>query len=194
MCGDLSEFRRMQSVAARMFIGLGSNLGDRRNHLQQAVAAMSAAWGEPRGLSRVYETPAWGMADGTPAFLNQVAAFVMPWGVRPEAVLDFLLDLEAAHGRERSEDAVGYMSRTLDCDLLLIEGMEAPHVSDRLVVPHPRMAERRFVLEPLAEVAADCVVPGQDGRTVEAVLARCRDKSQLIPLENSRAEWPLNDA
>lgn len=156
----------------RMYIGLGGNLGDREANVRGGIAALSEAWGEPFAVSSCYETAAWGMPEGTPDFLNAVAG----WNVEEpvEAVWGRLLAAERAAGRERSGD--GYASRTLDCDVLAIEGMALRNAD--LTVPHPKLAERRFVLEPLAEVAPDLWIAGPD-RSVRAILASCSDATPV---------------
>ncbi|MGB1074714.1 MAG: 2-amino-4-hydroxy-6-hydroxymethyldihydropteridine diphosphokinase [Flavobacteriales bacterium] len=171
----------------RMFIGLGGNLGDRSAHLDAALAQLTGAFGSPVGVSPRYETPAWGMPDGTPLFLNQVVAFIAPKGVLPEQILDFLLAVEEKMGRVRNPSVDAYQNRTLDCDLLLFEGHDAPHHSERLTLPHPRLAQRRFVLQPLADIAPKVKVPGW-GETVESLLARCTDPSLLTRIPSSFSE------
>lgn len=156
----------------RVHIGFGGNMGDRLGYLREAVAALRADWGEPVALSGVYETEAWGMPEGTPPFLNAVVV----WEVAesPEGVWRRLVALEEEAGRVRS--GTGYASRTLDCDVLAIEGLALR--SPELTVPHPRLAERRFVLEPLAEVAPDLWIAGED-REVVAILASCKDATPV---------------
>ncbi len=158
-----------------MYIGLGGNLGDREANLKEGLAALSAAWGAPEEISGVYETAAWGMPEGTPDFLNAVAVWEVDEAV--EAVWPRLVAVEQAAGRERT--GAGYASRTLDCDVLAIEGLSLRNPD--LTVPHPRLAERRFVLEPLAEVAPDLWVAGAD-RTVRAILAACSDSHPVRKL------------
>jgi 2-amino-4-hydroxy-6-hydroxymethyldihydropteridine diphosphokinase len=161
-------------------IGLGSNLGDRAGWLAWAVEAISGVWGAPLDRSSVWETAAWGMAPGTPAFLNQVVRWEVDGpggeaGVR--AAMEVLAEVERRAGRERRADG-GYQDRTLDCDLLLW-GAEQWTLPE-LVVPHPRMTQRRFVLAPLAELVPDRPVPG-DGRTVATCLAQCADPQPVLP-------------
>jgi 2-amino-4-hydroxy-6-hydroxymethyldihydropteridine diphosphokinase len=140
------------------YVGLGSNLGDRRATLESALARL-----RPRRASAIVETDPWGRAD-QPAFLNAVAELETEQA--PEELLGSLLALEREHGRVRRER---WGPRTLDLDLLLY--------GDRIVrtpaleIPHPRLAERRFVLEGLAELCPDLVVPGL-GRTVRDLLER----------------------
>lgn len=147
----------------RAFVALGGNLGDTRAYLRQALDRL-ACLPDSRllGHSRFYRTPPWGVRE-QPAFLN--AAAVLDTGLAPHALLDALLDIERAAGRVRDGERWG--PRTLDLDLLHVDGM-ALH-DERLTLPHPRIAERAFVLLPLAELAPDLELPGQ-GR-VEALLA-----------------------
>ena len=145
------------------YVGLGSNLGDRRAILASALDAL-----RPRRVSRILETEPWGRAQ-QPPFLNAVAE--IDADVEPEPLLARLMDVEARHGRTRTER---WGPRTLDLDLLLY-GDRALSVPG-LTVPHPRLAERRFVLEGLAELAPDLRVPGTD-RTVRELLARLEVRS-----------------
>ena len=145
------------------YVALGSNLGDSR---QQVVDAMEALAGFPdtRVLARssLYLTPPWGVLD-QPAFVNAVALIdtqLMPYGL-----LDALLALETLAGRVR---AVRNGPRTLDLDIVHMEGMQLDDA--RLTLPHPRLAERAFVLLPLADVAPGLDIPGIG--PVHALLAR----------------------
>lgn len=131
----------------RAHLGIGSNLGDRLRHLQRAVDGLAAAPGVTVvGVSRVYETAPVG---GPPQddYLNAVVA--VDTDATPRALMELGQRLEAAEGRERS---VRWGPRTLDVDVLLVEG-EVVHEPD-LEVPHPRIAERAFVVVPLAELDA----------------------------------------
>ncbi len=149
--------------AVRAYIGLGGNVGDRSRNLERAVAALRA---DPDlnvvAVSRFRETEPVGYAD-QPPFLN--GAVAVETALPPRALLLRLLAVERALGRERTGRRFG--PRTIDLDLLLY----GSHVVEEpgLVVPHPRLAERRFVLEPLAELDPDLVLP--DGRAVRELLA-----------------------
>ena len=140
-----SGFERMPAFAMTAYIGLGSNLGDREKHLQQAVFLLNR---EPHvrveQCSRVYETDPVGYTE-QPAFLNMVAKISTT--LSPEPLLDVCLRIEQALGRVRN---VRWGPRTIDLDLLLYGdlSLETP----RLCLPHPRMHERLFVLIPLLEV------------------------------------------
>jgi 2-amino-4-hydroxy-6-hydroxymethyldihydropteridine diphosphokinase len=144
-------------------VALGSNLGDRQAHLDAAVAGLRSFLSNLR-VSRAYDTEPVGMVGPQPRFLNAAAtgAFV---GTAGELLVE-LLGLERERGRRRPDPGG---SRTLDLDLILFgdERVETPD----LVVPHPRFRERRFVLEPLAEVAPDWRDP-VSGLTVRDLLAR----------------------
>ena len=138
---------------ARAFVGLGSNLGDRRALLRQAVDRLAAA-GDVVAVSDVYETEPVGGPDDQGAYLNVVVELDTPDS--PHRLLERCQDLEAAAHRVRT---VRWGPRTLDADLLLVEGVRLDDPD--LTVPHPRMWERRFVLAPLAELAPDLVPEDQ---------------------------------
>lgn len=149
------------------YIALGSNLGDRRATLDSAVAALR----ERPGLRVVrwsswIETEAVGGPAGNPTFLNGAAEIETE--LPPRALLAVLQEIEDRFGRARGE-ANG--PRTLDLDLLLYEDRVIDEPG--LVVPHPRMSGRRFVLEPLAEIAPAASDP-VSGRTVAELLESLR--------------------
>ena len=149
-----------------VYLGLGTNLDDRDAWLDQGLRLLEDALVERRAvvsmsLSARYETEAWGMAPGTPAFLNMVAAVETSMPL-PE-LLALGLEVERECGRVRDPQAQGYTNRTLDVDVLCTSTGErcAPGDGLDLQVPHPRMMSRRFVLQPLVDVAPDLVVEGQ---------------------------------
>jgi len=146
----------------RVAIALGSNVGDRRAHLDHAVAALRGLLTNFR-VSRYYDTVPVGMSGPQAMFLN--AAVVGDTALAPRAILDALQAIEQERGRERP-----YVNapRTLDLDLILLGDVVLEE--DGLVVPHPRFRERRFVLEPLAAVAPDLRDP-VSGKTVAELLS-----------------------
>jgi len=140
------------------YVGLGANLGDREAAVRRAAELLGAV-----RLSTLIETEPWGYTD-QPRFVNAVAE--LETDEPPRELLERLLRVERELGRTR--DGPRYGPRTIDLDLLVYgdEQLEEPG----LVVPHPRLHDRSFVLEPLAELAPELVVPGQG--PVKALLSR----------------------
>lgn len=139
------------SRPATAYVGLGSNLGDRLQYLESAVTHLHARDGiRVTRCSSVYETAPVGLTE-QPHFLNM--AIELETSLSPESLLDVLLGVEHALGRVRT---VRWGPRTIDLDLLLYDDVEMR--TDRLELPHPRMAERAFVLVPLVEL-----LQGEDG-------------------------------
>jgi 2-amino-4-hydroxy-6-hydroxymethyldihydropteridine diphosphokinase len=142
-------------------IALGSNLGDRRAHLDWALDALRRSLSDLRASSYI-ETEPEEVSDAQPPYLNGAA--VGRTDLPAEALLTHLLDLERQRGRRRESPRA---ARTLDLDLILYGTSVIEH--DRLHVPHPRFRGRRFVLHPLAEIAPELVDP-VSGRTVRELL------------------------
>jgi 2-amino-4-hydroxy-6-hydroxymethyldihydropteridine diphosphokinase len=143
-------------------VGLGSNLGDRQAHLDRAIAHLARHLAALR-VSSVHETDPVGVPGDQPRFLNAVAVGETTLDAR--ALLSELLAIEREAGRERPYAGA---ARTLDLDLILFGDriIDEPH----LTVPHPRFRERRFVLEPLVEIAPDVRDP-MTGWTVAELLS-----------------------
>jgi 2-amino-4-hydroxy-6-hydroxymethyldihydropteridine diphosphokinase len=133
-------------VARRAFLGLGSNLGDRWAHLRSALAALP----DVVAVSPVYETDPVGGPAGQPPYLNLVVELATERS--PRELLEVARRLEETAGRVRGEH---HGPRTLDVDVLLVGDLVVAEPD--LVVPHPRMHERRFVLAPLADLAPELV-------------------------------------
>ena len=139
---------------ADAYLGLGSNLGDREAMLRAAIAALDATPGvRVTAVSSLYETPPWGPVPQGP-YLN--ACVALDTTLSPRELLRLCLAIERDHGRER---AVRWGPRTLDIDLLLY-GDETID-EEGLMVPHPRMTERAFVLVPMAEIAPELAIGGR---------------------------------
>jgi len=137
----------------RAFVGLGSNLGDRRALLRSAVDGLAAA-GDVVGVSPLYETEPVGGPGGQGPYLNVVVE--LSTGDTPRQLLERCRALEEAAGRVRT---VRWGPRTLDADVLWVQGCEVDEPD--LTVPHPRLWERRFVVAPLADLAPDLVTSEQ---------------------------------
>jgi 2-amino-4-hydroxy-6-hydroxymethyldihydropteridine diphosphokinase len=150
-------------VGIPVAISLGSNLGNRRAHLDYAVARLRALL-SPLRVSRYLETEPVGVTGDQPRFLNAAAVGQTPMSARE--LLNVLLAIEAARGRERPFAGA---ARTLDLDLVLFGGQIIDEPG--LVVPHPRFRERAFVLDPLSEIAGGLVDP-VTGKTVSELRVR----------------------
>jgi 2-amino-4-hydroxy-6-hydroxymethyldihydropteridine diphosphokinase len=148
---------------ARAFVGLGANLGDREAAIREAARRIDAT-----RLSTIRETEPWGYAE-QPPYLN--AAAELETELSPQELLARLLDVERELGRLRLGPRWG--PRTIDLDLLLYD--EAVVEEPGLVVPHPRLHERVFALEPLAELDPSLKVPGKG--TVSDLLSRLQSGS-----------------
>lgn len=146
------------------YIALGSNLGDSHQQLRDAIAALAQLPGSRLlAQSKFYRTPPWGVQE-QPPFINAVVE--LETMLAPHDLLDALLSIERAAGRVR--DGQRWGPRTLDLDLLHMEQVSLH--DERLILPHPRIAERAFVLLPLNDLAPDLQVPGQ-GRVADLLAA-----------------------
>ncbi len=133
-----------------VYLALGSNLGDRLTNLKQAIAALTPQM-EVNAKSQVYETPPWGYED-QPKFLNQVVK--VETYLDPQPLLKHLKRLELALGRQES---FPNGPRLIDIDILFYDDLVLNTPS--LVIPHPRLHERAFVLLPLMDIDPDLVHP-----------------------------------
>jgi 2-amino-4-hydroxy-6-hydroxymethyldihydropteridine diphosphokinase len=153
-----------------VYLGLGSNLGDREGHLERGLAALALRGLRRTAVSAIYETePVGGPAQGP--YLNLVAR--AETALPAEALMQAALEAEAEAGRVRT---VRNAPRTLDVDILLYGALVRR--TPTLTLPHPRLHERRFVLMPLAELAPDLLHPAL-GRTVRDLLDACPDHSRV---------------
>ena len=133
-----------------VYLSLGSNLGDREKHLRDAIQRLEAV-GRVRSVSSIYETEPVEFTD-QPVFLN--CAIALETSSTPTQLMQQLLEMERAMGRQRLQKKG---PRTIDLDILLF-GDEAVNTAG-LTIPHPAMQQRRFVLEPLAEIAPHAIHP-----------------------------------
>ena len=154
----------------QLFLSLGGNLGNTREIFEGAYPLIEKKIGKISVYSSIYQTEAWGpipQAD----FLNQV--LLVNTSLKAEACLAEMLEIEREFGRERKER---WGPRTLDLDILYY-GDQVIAESD-LSIPHPRIAERKFILTPLAEIAPTFSDPASR-KTMVTLLADCTDKSQV---------------
>jgi 2-amino-4-hydroxy-6-hydroxymethyldihydropteridine diphosphokinase len=151
-------------VSREGYLGLGSNVGDRRANLQAAVDALPARGVEVLAASSVYDTEPVGEVLDQPDFLNACIRVRTP--LEPEALLDACKAVERELGRQAG--GVRHGPRPIDVDLLLLG--DEMYRSERLSLPHRQVTSRRFVLVPLLELAPDLTVPGA-GRAADALAA-----------------------
>lgn len=159
-------------IRSEVLLGLGSNMGDRLSYLSYAVNQLYKEAGKLTARSSVWESEPWGF-EAEEYFLNMVVEISTT--LDPEALLSVIGAMELRLGRYRRENQ-GYISRNIDIDILFwgekiisVPGLE---------VPHPHIADRRFVLEPLNEIAADFIHP-VSGRSVREMLTLCDDRSEV---------------
>jgi len=154
-----------------VFLGIGTNLGNRRNNLKEAVARIKELIGPVLKSSSVYETEPWGFQSGD-EFLNMVVK--VETKLIPTGLLERILMIESLLGRVRGERQ--YSSRVIDIDILLYESMVIDEKS--LKIPHPMMHERRFVLVPLCEIEPEMVHPVLK-QSMVSLLKTCKDTSKV---------------
>jgi len=176
--GCQSHITRRTSHARHAYLGLGSNVGDRRAHLEAAVAALPRHGANPIASSSVYETEPVGLITDQRDFLN--ACLRVATGLAPERLLETCKLVEQELGRRGT--SIRHGPREIDVDLLLVDAIALS--SERLVLPHPSILERRFVLVPLLELEPALMLP--DG-------TRLQDALKALPPDQAvrRAGPPL---
>jgi len=160
-------FGQMNSV----FFLLGANLGDRQKQLASALAEIRAGVGRIDGVSAIYESAAWGLAE-QPRFLNQ--AVEVSTRLAALEILDAVQKIETDLGRIRTAK---WGARTIDIDMLYFNTEIIEQA--RLTVPHPHIQDRRFALLPLNELAPDFVHPKQK-KTHRVLLSECPDTLEVL--------------
>lgn len=165
--------RSAKEAPVRAALGLGSNIGDTKAHLDNALARLDASAGvRIVGRSNDYRTPPWGPV---PQDDYRNACVVVETTLAPRKLLDRCLEIEREMGRERD---IRWGPRIIDIDVLLYGDTRVEEAG--LSIPHPRMGERAFVLVPLAEIWPDA--PIGDGRTAAEALGDCPDVDTIVRL------------
>lgn len=156
-------------MQTEVILSLGGNKGDREKLLFRTIESLNDHF-QLQKVSKIYETSAWGgVAKGD--FLNQLA--VISTELKPEEVLDIIQEIETDLGRTREEP---WGDRTMDIDILYFGEMEIN--SDRLKIPHPFIAERKFILVPLSEFLPKKIHPISGKNSLE-MLSECKDQSEV---------------
>lgn len=172
-----ADFQKRQTDMSTAYLGLGSNEGNRRRHLQGAVARLHGHEAlRAIAVSPVYETEAHTRRpdEEQPPFLNAVLR--VRAHCTPERLLRLALATEQAEGRTRTDDQT-WQPRPLDVDVLAM-GAKTRR-TERLILPHPRLAGRRFVLRPWVDLAPNFVVPAPFDQSVQSLLDRCPDDASV---------------
>ena len=154
-----------------VFLGIGTNLGNRESNLEQAVARIEEYIGPVLNSSSIYETAPWGF-QSEDEFLNMVVK--VETELIPSGLLGRILMIESLLGRVRGEKR--YSSRLIDVDILLYENLIINEAS--LKIPHPLLQERKFILVPLCEIASEVIHPILK-KSVAELLEICEDRSEV---------------
>ncbi|MCF8378801.1 MAG: 2-amino-4-hydroxy-6-hydroxymethyldihydropteridine diphosphokinase [Bacteroidales bacterium] len=155
-----------------VFLLLGTNLGDRKQNLQHAITEIQKGDISSLRISSVYKSEPWGY-ESENYFLNQAISFYS--NQSPQELLLRIKQIEVEIGRIHSH-SLGYEDRILDIDILFY-GEEIMD-TEKLIIPHPRIAERKFTLLPLTELASELIHPVL-GKKISELLRKCTDKSEV---------------
>ena len=158
-----------------VFLGIGTNLGEREENLRKAITLIGEHIGIITRVSSVYETEPWGFKSET-TFLNIVV--IAETKLTPSGLLGRILMIEAMMGRLR--EGTVYKSRVIDIDILFFGNRIFENKV--LTIPHPKIQDRRFVLVPLSEIAGELVHPVLN-KSIQELLKDCKDNSKVLKID-----------
>ncbi len=153
------------------YLLIGGNVGDRLSNLKMAISSISDKAGRILKISSIYETAAWGKTDQAP-FLNQV--LMITTELSPFELLNCILTIELEMGRIRNEK---YAARTIDIDILYYNNLVIEN--NDLIIPHPRISERKFVLVPMHEIEPN-IFDKRTEKTIHEMLESCMDTLPVL--------------
>lgn len=172
-----------------VYLLLGSNLGDRHNHLNKATSLIGLKAGSIRQKSRIYESPPWGF-EHPQNFLNQALEIETTYA--PKLLLHTLQEIENDMGRERNPGG-NYEARTIDIDIIFYDNIIIGEKD--LCIPHPRLHERKFALLPLKEINPQFYHPLLK-KPIEQLLLDCDDEStvEIFPIREAEKKEEVDHA
>lgn len=162
----------------KVFIGIGSNIGNRALNIEMALANINGSVGQIIVQSPTYETEPWGF-ESKNRFLNLVV--LIDTELNPDDLLDALQSIERSLGRQR--ESIVYQNRPIDLDILFFN--ESVVNSPNLTIPHPHIGERMFVLKPLADIAPELVHPVLK-KSIKIMAENCPDKGLVKKVDDSQ--------
>ena len=165
-----------------LLLSVGGNIGDTAEQFGRLCRLLEERVGSVTAISPYYKTAPWGFASDH-AFTNAAAEVLTT--LAPLEILDATQEIERLLGRTRKSEKGVYHDRTIDIDLIAYNDMVIS--TERLTLPHPLMAQRRFVLQPLCDIAPDWVHPLLH-RSVRQLLEECADKTEALLIRNPMIE------
>lgn len=157
-----------------VFFSIGGNMGDRLALIEETYDFIDFNIGDVILKSKIYETEAWGMPEGTPSFYNQILG--VKTNLTPAQIAKEIQEIDEYYGRVRNTE--GYSSREMDVDVIYYKNQIH---QEPLIIPHPKMSERLFILKPLTEIAPDFIHPMLNFSNAE-LLKKCTDSSKVIEI------------